>query len=567
MKFYELSNFFSKLEKTSSRIEMTKILARLLRETERREVERVVYLLLGTLAPSFEGIVFNIAEKMMLRGIAEAYGKELADVEVLFKQKGDLGEVAENLAPKKSSRLTVSEVYERLSKIAIDEGEGSQERKIQEIARLFSELDALSIRYVARIPVGKLRLGFSDKTILDALSWMERGDKSAKKELDRAYHVLPDVGQLARRVKEVGIEKATEKTKPVVGVPVLPMLAQRLKSPKEMIEKMGRVAVEPKLDGLRILLHYKRGKKGFVKAFTRNLNETSWMFPELSSVGEYVKASEIILDTEAIGIDEKRKAFANFQTTMTRRRKHAISETASAVPIQFCVFDVLYKDGKDLMDLSYIERRKELEKTIADGKVMKIVDVSFTKNHEEISRLNAEKKEQGFEGIIVKRVDSRYVPGRTGWRWVKMKEAEEAVARLVDTLDCVIMGYSVGKGKRVQFGVGQFLAGVVDGEKVKTITKVGTGLTDEKLKELKRRLVELEVRKKPKEYVVHKDLDPDYWVEPKLVVELAADEITKSPKHTSGYALRFPRLVRFRDDKDVSSTTEIREVERIYKLQ
>ncbi|MGB6839109.1 MAG: ATP-dependent DNA ligase, partial [Microgenomates group bacterium] len=282
---------------------------------------------------------------------------------------------------------------------------------------------------------------------------------------------------------------------------------------------------------------------------------------------KYIRAKEVILDSEAIGLDEETKALVNFQTTMTRRRKHAIEEAASKVPIKFYVFDVLYKNGKNLMGKTYLERRKVLEKTVREGKLFQIVDYSLTDSPEEISRLNAKKRKEGLEGIMVKKADSAYVPGRTGWRWVKMKEAEKALGKLADTVDCLVMGYSMGRGRRAQFGVGQFLVGVRDKEEIKTVTKIGTGLTDEQFRELKKRLSKLEVKDKPKEYVVHRNLEPDSWVKSSLVVEIAADEITKSPTHSSSLALRFPRLVRFRDDKSVNQATTLSEVKKLFELQ
>lgn len=566
MKFAEFAKYLNNLEKTTSRIKMTEDLAGLFRKAGKEEIDKVVYLSLGILAPSYRGVVFNIAERMILQIIASSNSKDLAKVKNLYKQKGDLGDVAGSLSKNRGKKLNVNQVYQRLYKIAVDEGTGSQERKIKEASKLLSDLDPLSSKFVARILMGKLRLGFSDKTILDALSWMRHGDKSAKANLERAYHVLPDVGLIAKHVKIKGIKKATRAIKPIIGVPVLPMLAQRLKSPAEMIKKMQEVAVEPKFDGLRIQLHFKSGKKGFVKAYTRNLNENSWMFPELKEMSEFINAREVILDSEAMGVDEQRKTLANFQTTMTRRRKHQIHKIAKKISIKFFVFDILSNNGKSLMDEPYKKRRKQLEKVVNDGKLFQVVDYIITKDPKVIEKEMIKELSEGMEGIIVKKADSKYVPGRTGWRWVKMKEKESSVAKLADTLDCIVMGYSVGKGKRAQFGVGQFLVGVRDKAKIKTITKTGTGITDAQLRELKERLAKLEVEKKPEKYQVHKDLEPDFWVTPSQVVEIAADEITKSPKHSSGYALRFPRLVKFRDDKSASQATAITEVKKLFNL-
>src|SRR3990167_8874999 len=264
MKVSQLSEYFERLERTSSRIEITKILAELFNEISADEIDKAVYLSLGTLAPSYKGIVFNLAERMMIKIISRAYGVAQEEILKQYKAAGDLGAVAYKLAPDRKCNLTVNEVYAELVKISQDEGEGSQERKMGATAELLKKLDPLSAKFVARIPVGRLRLGFSDKTILDALSWAETGSKSKSKRIEEAYVILPDVGLLAKNVKEQGIDKAVKNIKPIVGVPVLPMLAQRIKSPAEMIAKMGKVFVEPKFDGLRVLIHYKKPTPEFI---------------------------------------------------------------------------------------------------------------------------------------------------------------------------------------------------------------------------------------------------------------------------------------------------------------
>jgi len=571
MRFGELALYLERLEKTSSRIEITKILARLFKKTPAAEIDKVTYLVLGQLAPSYEGVILNIAEKMMFRVLAQAYKKETKEVISLYKRSGDLGNTANSLSSGSGRNLAVAEVHRRLLEVAKTSGEGSQEKKVEILANLLQNLDQLSVKFVARIPVGRLRLGFSDKTILDALSWMQVGDKSLKPLLEKAYQVLPDPGFLAKKVKENGIKKAVGQVKPQVGIPVLPMLAQRIKSPAEMIVKMGEVGVEPKLDGLRLQLHFGptssriAGLRG-VRAYTRNLNECSQMFPELNRIGDYVKAKEAIFDCEAVGLDEATKQMANFQTTMTRRRKHDIGDTTKKVGIKFYVFDILSSDGESLMGEPYLERRKYLEKTLKPGGPFKLVEYEITKDSKRIDELYKKRVGEGFEGIIVKKVDGGYVPGRTGWRWVKMKQGEEAQGKLVDTIDVVVMGYTQGRGKRAEFGVGQFLVGVKSGEKFVTTSKIGTGLTDEQFRELKKRLVKLEVRDQPKEYEIHKNYTPDFWVIPSLVVEIAADEITKSPTHTAGLALRFPRLINFRDDKSPNEATTLAELKRLFDL-
>lgn len=578
MTFSELAKYLERLEATPSRLEITRILAELFKKAEAEEIEKTAYLVLGTLAPNYKGIVFNMADKLVIQAVAKAYGRDTQDVIREYKKTGDLGTVAEKIAisskQKTINSQTVVEIYEKLILIAEDEGEGSVERKIEKMANLLSRADSLSARYLTRIPVGKLRLGFSDKTIIDALSWMETGDKSKSKNIGEAYNILPDVGLLAKNIKKMGIDKACKNVSPVVGIPVLPMLGQRLKSPKEMIEKMRKVAVEPKFDGLRILIHYKKAKSkkqkaiSYIKAFTRNSNDVTEMFPELLDIGKYLNCDEVILDSEAVGMDSQMKKLLDFQTTMKRRRVHQIDLTSKAIPLGFQVFDVLYCDGKNMMDEPYYKRREVLDKIVVKGNKLLVVDQMVVTDDPVVINGEYKKKiKEGLEGIFIKKYDSKYVSGRTGWRWVKMKQGEEAVGKLSDTVDCVVMGFTVGKGKRASFGLGQFLVGITDGEKVKTLTKIGTGLTDEEFRSYRKMLEKEIVKEKPVEYEAHKNYTPDFWVAPKFIVELAGDDLTISPIHTSGYALRFPRLVKFRDDKGVKESTTIGEIKTLYELQ
>lgn len=552
----ELSAFLERLEKISGRIEMTRILTKLLDTCGSDEIDKVVYLSLGILAPNYEGVILNIAEKMAIKAVSLAFDTELTTVTKLYKEKGDIGNVAQELNKRKESNIEILTVFNNLKTIAEDNGQGSQERKIKSLANLLKSLDSTSTRFVARIPVGRLRLGFSEKTIIDALAGH---DTKIKKEIEEAYNIRPDIGYIAKLAKEKKIKEVA----PALGVPIVPILCQRLNSPSEMIKKMGEVSVEPKFDGLRIFIHFRK-KDNFIRIFTRNMNSLDPnIFPELKEIGKHIKADSIILDTEAVGLDTKREGFVDFQKTIQRRRKHDIVQNSETTPLQFQAFDVVMINGKSLINISYRQRREKLEKVVVNGGILRVDENTITKDPEVIRELHKKYLKLGLEGVVVKKTGSFYTSGRTGWNWVKMKEAEGSQGKLSDTIDCVVMGYTQGKGKRSGFGIGQFLAGIKDGDCFKTITKVGTGLTDEQFKQINQRLKKLQVNEKPKEYKVHKDLTPDFWVMPNLVVELAADEITKSPKHSANWALRFPRLVRFRDDKNSSQITTIEEIREI----
>ena len=610
MTFQKLAQYFQKLEETASRNQMTEILAQLIKESGTDEVDKICYFSLGQLAPLYAGIEFNLADKMMIRVLAQAYGQDEKLIKDKYKELGDLGDVAAFFDKKaKAKPMTVNQTYERLYEIALEEGEGSVERKISKMAQLLDDLNAKSAKYVVRIPLGRLRLGFSDMTILDALSWMVTGDKSKRAEIEEAFNARADVGQIAQIIKKQGIG-GLKKVKVSLGVPVMPALCQRLPTAEEMIKKMAprqpstraqaegawgkaKIAVEPKFDGTRLQVHFSKKRKweqkedqlsftfqpkGFVRTFTRNLENTTHMFPDLiQAVFKEVKAQEAILDCEAIGYNLKTGKFLPFQETIKRKRKYGISKKAKEIPLKFFCFDILFKDGKDLLKEPFSKRREILGKILSSkNKVVILSPQIVTDSPKELRKYHDEQIKKGLEGVVIKKWEAPYDPGKRGYTWVKFKQEKgKKGGGLADTLDCVVMGYYKGRGKRAGFGLGAFLVGVrwppfaeaTGGKEFLTISKVGTGLTDEQWKEMYKRCGKVKTKEKPKEYQVDKNLNPDTWCSPKIVVEIEADNITKSPIHAAQYALRFPRLVRFRDDKSPSQVTTLKEAEKLYKLQ
>jgi DNA ligase 1 len=564
MKFVDFCFFLERLESISGRLEITDVLVDLLKKLDVKESSEAVYLILGGLAPKFKKIDFNLAEKQVMKAIARESEMDLLKINNLYKTVGDLGELVSQIKKTKESSLkSVLDVFLCLKKIALEEGFGSQERKLASLSELLSSVGVLEARFIVRIVLSKLRLGFSDKTVLDAVSVMESGDKSHRKKLDYIFQILPDVGKLVKEIKIKGFEEAVRGIKPEVGIPVWSELCQRLNTSEEIIQKMGEVAVEPKFDGTRVQIHYKEGK---ISTFTRNLDENSHMFPELLNMGKFVNAKDLILDCEAVGINKDTGEILPFQMTITRKRKHGVKSVACDIPLRFYVFDILYKDGVSLIDESYEERRKVLSFAIKKNDILVVDDFVKTDSVDEVHRLHENFLAEGLEGAVIKKWNGKYLPGRQGWNWVKIKESEGMSGKLADTLDLVVMGYFAGKGKRAEFGIGKILVGVRTANKIMSLTKVGTGFTEMKLVELKERLDGLGLESKPKDYVVDKNLLPDLWVKPKQVVEIAADEITKSPIHSSGYSLRFPKFIRFRDDKDINGATDLHEIKEMVRI-
>ena len=596
MKFSKLAEYFSRIEATPKRLEITAILAELLKESSPEEIDKICYLVLGQLAPLYEGVEFNLAGKMLIRVMADAYMVAGAEVEKIAKEKGDLGDAAEELAKgkrqeAKGKKLEVSEVYQKLRKIAEDSGTGSSARKVRGMAELFQSLDPLSVRYVARIPVASLRLGFSDKTILDALSVAQVGDKSLRPLIERAYNVSADIGRIAQLVKRSG-KSGLEKIGVTVGVPVRMAAAERLPTPVEIMEKMGgKLAAEPKYDGFRVQVHLDKarrqesgdgseeqlgleGLKGtekgpWVKIFSRNLENTTPMFPEIVTAAQKLPVKSAIFEGEAIAYNPETEEFEPFQETAKRKRKYGIREKAVELPLKVFAFDLLYLDGRDLTREPYETRRRTLEKLMAGvtDTIMVAEEKVFT-DAKELEKFFLEEIEHGLEGIMTKRLDGVYQAGVRNFNWVKLKRVEEG--KLEDTIDCVVLGYYTGRGKRTQFGIGGFLVAVYDDktDTFKTISRVGSGLTDEEWREMKKRVDGLKTKEKPKNADVVKEHAPDVWADPSIVVAIRADEITKSPLHTAGgLALRFPRLMAFRDDKTPEQATTVAELEELFKAQ
>ncbi|MBW7955152.1 ATP-dependent DNA ligase [Patescibacteria group bacterium] len=592
----QLSQYLNKLETTSSRLEITAILSDLLKKLEPAEVRPACYLLQGQLLPQYYGLEFQIAVKTVIKvlarlkpmqsmgtvGLFEESDSTQAEKEVerRYKEVGDLGKVAEETLTQyleqssgTSTPLSVVELYELLLDIAKDSGAQSQQRKQDKAVLLFEKLDPLSAKFVVRILLGRLRLGFSDMTIMDALSWAMCGDKSEREMLEAAYQRRADIGQLAAEYLRVDDADArhkllSEQYTIQLGVPVVPALCQRLNSATEVIEKMHEVIAEPKYDGLRVQIHVEKardGKPTLLRTFTRNLEESSAMFPELDKVVEKLKCQNCVLDGEAIGYDPQTNQLISFQQTIQRKRKHGVAEKAAEIPVRFYIFDLLYLNGENLIDKPLKERRALLEEVFTDDDVLVHTEGKVTSDPEQLRQYHEQALAEGLEGVVMKQMSSGYQSGRKGWSWVKMKEAEGRKGKLSDTLDVIVMGYYLGRGKRAEFGIGAFLVGVYDEQQqqVLSLAKIGTGLTEETLGEVKRRCDALIVSEQPSSYVVNKALIPDKWCAPELVVEVAADELTTSPIHTAGQALRFPRFIKFRDDKRWDQATTLEELKSI----
>jgi len=579
MLFTQFSKYLEKLENTPKRLEMTSILVDLIKDLGEEEIDIALYLASGYLKAPFESEKFNIAEKMAIRILVETYNITEETIKEKYKELGDLGDVAFLVAKQHETKLNILEVHKKLIVIAQVEGAGSQDLKIRKTAELLKELDKTSAKYIVRIVLGNARLGFTELTIIDALS-LYLGDKGLKKQIEQRYNTYPDIGKIAKVIKQKGFE-GLNVINLTPGIPLLLQKAQRVKNFEEVIEKMEEIWLEFKLDGTRVQLHMDRNKeiiknthslfedtsKDFlVKTFTRNLEDTTNMYPDLViGAKEQIQADSVILDGEAIGYDPKTGAFLPFQETMQRKRKHGVEEMAKEIPLKYFVFDILYLNGESLLHKPLEERKAILDKIVKKGTTINPLEHKRINGIDELYEGFEDSKDKKLEGLIAKNPKGTYQAGARSFEWIKLKVADSKL--LADSIDCVILGYYNGKGARSQFGIGGLLLGVYDEEEntYKTISKLGTGLTEEGLTTIKELCDKEKISTPNNNVIMSKMFTPDVYVNPKIVVEVGADEITVSPSHSAKYALRFPRLLKIRTDKKATQSTTLKELETMYK--
>ena len=581
MKFLELANAFEKIDATTKRLEMTSLLVELVKKTPKQELSKVVYLLQGKLYPDYEGVELGLAEKLLMKSVAQVTGRTERAIEADFKRTGDLGSTIERLVQKRSQTtltqrpLTVDLVYGTFDKIAHAEGSGSVEMKVRLLASLLNEAKPTEAKYIARMAVGKLRLGVADMTVLDALAVAYGGDKTAREPLERAYNLSSDLGYLAEVLAREGLD-GVSKFKISVGRPVRPMLCERLPDAESILEKLGgEGAAEYKYDGLRIQAHL--AGKGF-HLFSRRLENITEQFPDVAeNLRSSIRAKESIIEGECVAVDPNTGDLLPFQVVSQRRgRKYEISKMADEVPVTAFLFDVLYLNGQDLTQLSYLDRRKELVEVVKTSERVFIAQQTIVNDGRRLEQLMNEAVAAGCEGLVVKSISQQsvYQAGARGWNWIKYKRSYKAEVQ--DTFDLAPVGAFAGRGKRAgRYGALLMAVYNVEEDVFETICKLGSGFTDEDLVNLPK-IAEgtLSSHRNPR---VSSLMEADVWFTPSLVLEVAADEITLSPLHTcargairpeSGLALRFPRFTgKWRKDKGPEDATSTEEALEMYKKQ
>lgn len=556
---------------------MTDLLVELLRATPKEEIDRVVYLTQGRVFPDYMGIELGLAEKLVIRALALATGASDEAITAAWKASGDLGLVAEQHLSKRrqaaltSEALMVRKVYENLKEIAITAGEGSQERKLRLLAELLSDATPNEAKYVTRIVVGKMRLGIADMTIVDALA-AAFASKEQRDLVERAYNVCSDLGEVARVLASEGLE-GLGRIRLKLFRPVRAMLAERLDTLEEIIERLGECALEYKYDGLRVQAHVSHDR---VELYSRHLEHITEQFPEIvNGLSKAIRTEDVIIEGEAVPVDPNTGEFLPFQEVSRRRgRKTNVASMAKEFPVTLFAFDCLLEGGKDLTTTAYRDRRKVLERVVEPRDSIYLATVRIAKDVKAAEKFFDEALQAGCEGLLAKALDSTYDAGARGFKWIKFKK--EYHAEMSDTVDLVVVGAFAGRGKRAG-AYGALLMAAYDekADVFRTTCKLGTGFDDETLQALPRKFDQFRAEQRPAR--VDSELKADAWFEPQVVLEVRGAEITVSPVHTAardairpgaGLAIRFPRFTgRWRDDKRPEDATTVTELLEMYGLQ
>jgi DNA ligase 1 len=565
------------LEQASGRLMLIDRLAALLAQTPQELLPTVCYLCQGLIAPEFAGVDLGLAEKLALRAVASATSVEPEEVVAAVREAGDLGQAAELLlaatAGDRAPSLEVAAVVDTLHQIAAAEGAGSQGRKLDLLAGLLALATPLEARYLLRLVTGNLRLGIGTPTILDALAQVYTGNRKDRPVLERAYNVCCDLGLVAATLASGGLIAVKElQVRP--GNPVRVMLAQRLSEAEEILARLGgRCMAEYKYDGMRVQAH--RTADGHIELFTRRQERVSSQFPD---VVELLQAGlgprEAILEGEIVAYDAAAGELRPFQEVMFRRRKHGIAEAARDVPVGLFCFELLYADGQDLTESSYLNRRARLAEAVTLSDRLRLTTALEVATAPALDAAFEQAVADGSEGLVCKSTspDAIYQAGARGWLWIKLKR--DYRTELADTIDLVVVGAYSGRGRRRgTYGAVLLASYNPEAELYQTVGKCGTGFSDAELAGLPAKLAPLIRAPRPPRIDSH--VNADVWFEPSLVVEVLSAELTLSPNHTAGWgelkedaglSMRFPRFTgRWRDDKEPQDATTTQQLVELYR--
>jgi DNA ligase 1 len=541
MLFMDFSRTCEQLEVTSGRLDMIDIISRVVPTLTPEELPVFVRFIMGRIFPDWSSKKLGIGPNLLYEAIGYVAGMKKEQVIEKITITGDAGRAVEELLSIKSQTtffhedLDLVRVYTELITIAEMEGKKSQREKLLAVRRLLGNAHPLEGRYLTRIMLEELRIGVGEGSVRDAISRAFSVDSAL---VEHAMQALNDAGEVARLAR-LGPD-ALREVHITLFHPVRMMLAQQGTIP-DMIREHGQIAAEFKYDGSRFQFH----KKGnWARLYSRRLEDVTAALPDVIEKLITSTTHDVILDGEVIAIKDNKPM--PFQSVLRRfRRRHDIAEAQDAIEMVPNVFDILYLDGETLIDLPLEKRRQHLESVVKRYIAPQVV----SSDPGAIQQTYKDALEAGHEGIMIKVPASPYSPGQRGKNWIKIKPD-------VDTLDLAVIGGEWGEGKRAHI-FGSFLVACQDQGKLIALSRVATGFSDEQLAEVYDLLKDRVIKKSGKEVSF----------EPDLVFEVGYAELQVSPTYEGGFALRFPRFIRIRDDKNITDVETLDSIRERYQRQ
>lgn len=556
MEYSKICEVYHRLESTTKGLEKTEILANFLKEIKNKP--ELIYLLQGKVFADYDSRELGMSTQLIIRAISKATGVSDNEVVKKFKELGDLGKSVESLMENKkrqkalfSSILTSEKVLQSLRKIPTFTGTGTVESKINIVVELLHSATPIEAKYLIRTILSDLKIGVGLGIIRDAITIFCFNPKNLEEK--RKYSTLVqeayDKSTDFMEVFENACKNSLDKIKLAPGKPVKVMLFPKAHDIEDAFKIVGRpTAFEYKYDGFRVMIN--KEKSGAIKIFTRRLEEVTKQFPEiLKYVKENIKGANFIIDGEAVGYDAKTGKYTDFQSISQRiKRKYHVEEMAKAFPIELTIFDIIYFNDKNLIEEPFIERRKLLERIVKQRPLQVILAKQIvTDDSKKAMKFYEEALAENQEGLMGKNLNAPYKPGaRVGYA-VKIKPEDK-------DFDLVITGAEWGTGKRAGWLTSFDVSCQNEGVFLE-VGKVSTGLKELEGGELSYK--EMTEKLKP---LIIEEHGKNVLVRPEIVVTVQYQNIQKSPTYTSGYALRFPRITRLREDRGVGDIATIDEI-------
>jgi len=582
MQYSKLVQIYELLEATTKRLEQTDILSTFLRGISSDDLGMVILLIEGRIFPRWDEREIGIASKTMLKAVGIASGEPISRINSEWKKTGDLGTVSFNLIRTKKqatlgyNELSVSKVLKNLRDLAAISGHGSVDKKTSLVAELLTSAKPNEAKYIVRTILNDMRIGVGEGTIRDAIIWAFFGDKlkidynkeehkviiedrekynEYSEAVQKAYDITNDFASVAEAAKKHGL-KGLEEVNMQIGVPLKAMLALKIEDIDEGFEKCGKPAeFEYKYDGMRMQIHRNNNT---LKIFTRRLEDVTNQFPEVADyVKQYVKENRFIVDSEAVGYSKKTGKYLPFQNISQRiKRKYGIEKMSEEMPVEINVFDIMNFNGESIIHKPFEERKAILKQIIRSApKKIVLAKSIVTSSKKEVQDFYKESLLSGNEGLMVKKLDAPYKPGARVGFMAKLKPTKE-------NLDFVVIMAEWGEGKRSKWLSSYTLACRDEKGTFIEIGKVSTGLKEKREEGLS--FAEMTDMLKP---LIIREEGKEVKLKPKIVLEVGYEEIQKSPTYSSGYALRFPRVIQLRMDRSPDDISTLKVIESLYSGQ